>query len=303
MSWPIFFFFVALVVTALLFVDWMLGEKKRENIKDSILSYWHFIETSSWAGLLRADAKAIYIFISNVIGRRNARLLHRNGRIFFQSVFAIIAFLLAYDFFDLDVFVINNIGSTINLSFQALLIVIASAAVIVFSLAFSIGLIRLMALTVRLPALLTIMLLDLLVAMSLIFLFDMMIDQWNGLFEKHEMHKFANDVVGFWRSGIAGEIEPQVYNIDAEARILNVIENTFLVMVVFGFFVFLPTLLIFGVASAFLLSKLVPAAIKPVTLIVLARVYEDKRPVFSLLAIAIAAIAGLIKAAVEAFGS
>ena len=260
----------ACAVFLIALLDWLLGEKKRGEIKDLVASWWLNVEQTTWSGFARKDAKKILSWLQKIFGMK----WNSKRRIFMS---AIVSFLLYICF----VLVLSpdmegptdQVQRTKNaMYFIALVGVPGNALFDWISLSTTMHFFRMMAKSTTTRSLLKQFTLDVIVALiCCIWLIPWVIiynEIGSMLWQATALLGRADSNISLW----------------IETIILVTIMTTLL-----------PTLLHFISVLAFILSKITRPIFQPITSLILARLYEDKRSVLTQIAIGLGAIAALIK--------
>ncbi|BBO85786.1 hypothetical protein DSCO28_63520 [Desulfosarcina ovata subsp. sediminis] len=257
------FFYISLVfVASLTFIDFLLGEEKRNAMKDRLGCWWIYLSDISYAGLVANDAKKVRLFIDKVLG---------NGffsfRFFISSMILSVGFLWLTDFIAVNVFLENVSTDYSSWDIESILLMISNGLLNYFSFGITVHLLKKMESQTSIVILVVILLSDIIIA-SIIALIAYVL-----------------------MSVILGDAE----------SILEVVAHA-IVLVIVMISSFIPTIIHALFTLLFLLSKLFRPLIQKPSELVLLRLSQSSKGILTLLAAAIATIAKLIEEGIQIFG-
>lgn len=255
-----FFFAILVLVASLAFIDFLLGKKGRERIKERVGDWWLFLDDTTYAGLGAADAAKIH-------GWFRARLGPVASFRFWVSAWAGMCVLLVIALFALSSLLDGSFISGAPerllavfevLADRSLVLVLANVMLPVVSLVVTLGLLRLMSSS---NSLLLLLLLTLggAVAVLTVIVVTVTIVQSHKTWDVFDFGNVFDQLI--WMSG--------------------------------GFVALLPLLLHILLASLFMASKLTVPILKPPINLILLRLHESEKGVLSLIGVALGTLAKL----------
>jgi len=266
-----FLFWDAMIVVALILVDWLLGKERRRSIKERVGWWWLWLSELSFRGLIAEDARRILMLCQRIFGEKatGAKCIGRS-----------IAISLTLSAILVPAFVLGVFGPEWELP-GAKFIKITAVAFATFapfnalldwvSVVVTMHFLTLMSQSARVGRLLALILADLVVAALL-----------------------GGTVVAVGRvveTAVKTALPPGsgfLAGLDHGIAVA-------MVMIVVMFTSLLPTLIHMLVGLFFLLSKVIRPILQQPTALVLQRLYESERGILTLLAAGVGGLAKLLQ--------
>lgn len=279
---------VAIIFGALgstvLFIDWLLSEKTKVELKDAAATWWHRIETFRWHGLLAEDARKSLSYIVRIFGNQPISV-----RFVLLSVVASLA--LSGTAILLLAHWLNPLEGTLEYILWVLLPIGAIADWM--SLAVTVWFLSVMAKASRIWGWLFLATMDLLVVFIVYALLALPIGvalETNADVPRDVDRQSMGNWENNWESV---PITPENQAILARVEPTN--DFLVLTSLVAMLGALCPSLLHITMGIGLVMAKVSRPFLQPATSVLLARVYEDKRSVLTLVGLALVAVGAAIK--------
>ena len=258
-----FFFAIIVLVATLAFADFLLGQDGRRRVKEFVGEWWLYLEDSTYAGLGADDAAKIQFWVRRCLGPiRSFRfwiLAFVGACVLLVASFQVVSSLV------FDESIIAGALETLLLMPQLLVdlgafLFLANTLLPVISLVVTLGFLQLMASTSSIPILFLLIVGDAVAALTII-VATVMIVQSHRTWDAFDFGNVITQLI--WLSG--------------------------------GTLILAPTILHIALTMLFMLSKLMTPVLKNPINLVLLRLYESEKGVFSLIGVAVGTLAKLVQ--------
>ena len=284
-----FLFWDALIVTSLIFADWIIGKERREAMRERVGEWWLYLDNSSYSGLVADDARTVRQFLQKMFGRSwlSPAFVQRT---FIYSTAVAFLVLTAFQFYLL--FLASSISSSAS-----------DDPVLLSEFAYAILVLVLLPVLMTMPAMIT----------------PNVISGWLSigftlfLLKKMERSTSLAVLLGILICDVVAACLVTVVSFVLLSYALNGPSWGFYLSLpgIFSFFSVvamavtnsLPTLIHASLGILFILSKLVSPLLKKPTEILLIRFYESKKGVLTQLAIGLGALAKIVQEIVKYAGT
>lgn len=270
--------------STVLFVDWLLPAGTKARFKDATANWWLQVETFRWQGLLAEDARRSLSYIVKVFGNRPMSIR-----------FALLSVLASLTLTAAAIFILAHSLNPLDWALKYVLWVLLPIATIAdwLSLSVTVRFLSLMARTSRVWGWLFLASMDLLAVFVIYMLLALPMAvalETNADVPQDIDRQSMGSVENNWQYV---PVTPE------NAAILARVEptNDFLVLtsLVTLLGALCPSLLHLTIGAGLVIAKVGRPLLQPATSLLLARVYEDKRSVLTLVGAALIAIGGAIK--------